>query len=236
MTSTWPRRTHRPITIRTISTSRFSISPDDLLDPNDDSLPIEWEAGIRPWEKTGDGANPIFPKWAWPSNGDRVWVDGNWIYDCGHPDEDSNLYRAEIHPARALATMRDQAAPLPGTGLTPVPVTLTDLYISGNGGFTPNQLNCGPDIILGPYGSTCGQEDPPADTSYKTTPINDTDFTFFVCLPVRPTLTATLIHRVDNGPGNTVGIEPNVDTSIRPITALRTSRATRERCCASQCR
>ena len=185
---------------------------EDLLSPeNDDSLPIEWEAGIRPWEKTGDGANPIFPKWAWPSNGDRVWVDGNWIYDCGHPDEDSNLYRAEIHPARALATMRDQAAPLPGTGLTPVPVTLTDLYISGNGGFAPNQLNCGPDIILGPYGSTCGQEDPPADTSYKTTPINDTDFTFFVCLPVRPTLTATLIHRVDNGPGNTVGIDPIVE-------------------------
>src|SRR5262245_56375093 len=185
---------------------------EDLLSPeNDDSLPVEWEAGIRPWEKTGDGANPIFPKWAWPSEGDRVWVDGNWIHDCGHPDEDSNLYKAEIHPARALATMRDQAAPLPGTGLTSVPVTLTDLYISGNGGFAPNQLNCGLDIILGPYGSTCDQEDPPADDSYKTTPINDTNFTFLICLPKRPTFTATLIHRVDNGPGNTVGIAPVIE-------------------------
>ena len=185
---------------------------EDLLSvENSDSLPIEWEAGIRPWEKTGDGAHPIFPKWAWPSNGDRVWVDGNWIHDCGHPDEDSDLYRAEIHPARAIASMRDQAAPLPGTGLTPVPVTLTDLYISGNGGFTPNQLNCGTDIILGPYGSTCGQEDPPADASYKTTPINDTDFSFLVCLPKRPTFTATVIHRVDNGPGNNVGIQPVIE-------------------------
>jgi hypothetical protein len=28
---------------------------------------------------------------------------------------------------------------------------------------------------------------------------------------MRPTLTATLIHRVDNGPGNTVGIDPIVE-------------------------
>ncbi len=185
---------------------------DDLLSiQEDDGLPVEWETGIRPWEKTGDGANPIFPKWAWPSSGDRVWVDGNWIHDCGHPDEASDLYNTEIHPARAIASMRDRAAALPGTGLTPVPVTLTDLYISGNGGFTPNQLNCGPDIIIGPYGSTCGEETPPADESYKTTPINDTDFSFDVCLPPRPTANAVISKQTALGPGNTVGIEASVE-------------------------
>ena len=182
---------------------------DDLLsEANGTGLPVEWETGIKPPEKTGDGVNPIFPKWAWPGQNDRVWVEGNWIHDCGHPQENTGLYSAEIHPARAVATMRERATPLPGTGTTPVPVTLTDLYISGNGGFAPNQLNCGADIILGPHGSTCGEEEPPADESYKTTPINDTDFTFNVCLPPRPTSSATLSYAKTEGPGNTVSIEP----------------------------
>jgi len=175
----------------------------------EDSLPIEWEAGIRPHEKTGDGARPIFPKRVWPSEGDRIWVDGNWIFDCGHPTDDG-LYKTEIHPARALATMRDVAAPIPGTGTTPVPVTLTDLYITGKGGFAPNQLNCGPDIIIGDHGGTCGQDPAPEDDSYKTTPINDTDFTFDVCLPARPRPNAVVKWRVDTPSDNTVNIEPVV--------------------------
>jgi hypothetical protein len=174
----------------------------------EDSMPIEWEAGIRPHEKTGDGARPIFPKRYWPSEGDRVWIDGNWIYDCGHPVD--GLYKTEIHPARAIATMRDVATPIPGTGTTPVPATLTDLYISGNGGFAPNQLNCGPDIIIGDNGRTCGQDPPPADESYKATPINDTNFSFDVCLPARPKEHAVIKWRVDTPSDNTVGIEPTV--------------------------
>lgn len=185
---------------------------DDLLsEANGVGLPVEWETGIRPPEKTGDGANPIFPKWAWPGQNDRVWVEGNWIHDCGHPQDDTGLYSAEIHPARAVATMRERAAPLPGTGTTPVPVTLTDLYISGNGGFAPNQLNCGPGIIIGPYGGTCGEEEPPADESYKTTPINDTNFSFSVCLPPRPTESAILTHQKFEVLGNTVSIEPLIE-------------------------
>jgi hypothetical protein len=184
---------------------------DDLLSKaNGDGLPVEWETGIRPPEKTGDGANPIFPKWAWPGQNDRVWVEGNWIHDCGHPQKDTGLYSAEIHPARAVASMRERTAVLPGTGTTPVPVTLTDLYISGNGGFAPNQLNCGPQIILGGDGDTCGQDPPPASDSYKTTPINDTDFSFNVCLPPRPTTNAIFSKLVTDGPDNTVSIAPLV--------------------------
>lgn len=172
-----------------------------------DAIGVEWETGIRPFETHGDGATPTAPKWAWPSDGDRVWVDGNWIFDCGHPDEDTGLYKTEIHPPRAMASMREQAGPLPGTGLTAVPITMTDLYISGRGGFTPNQLNCGPHITLGDHGSTCGQDPPPANDAYKTTPINDTDFTFNVCLPPRPA-GAAFSNRVEIGPRNTVLIEP----------------------------
>jgi hypothetical protein len=176
----------------------------------EDSLPIEWEAGVRPNEKTGDGAHPIFPKRAWPSEGDRIWVDGNWIFDCGHPTDDG-LYKTEIHPARALATMRDVAAPIPGTGTTPVPVTMVDLHITGKGGFAPNQLNCGPDIIIGDHGSTCGQDPAPEDDSYKTTPINDTDFSFDVCLPARPRDNAVVKWRVESPSDNTVQIDPVIN-------------------------
>ena len=192
---------------------------EDLLSIQpDDGLPVEWETGIRPWEKFGDGASPIFPKWAWPSHGDRVWVEGNWIYDCGHPQDDTGLYKTEIHPARALASMRERAAALPGTGLTPVPVTLTDLYISGKGGFAPNQLNCGPGIVIGPHGNSCGEDPGPEDQSYRTTPINDSDFTFDVCLPPRPSANAVLSQQVAFGPGNTVFIDPKikVETPIGP--------------------
>lgn len=62
-----------------------------LLDPGQEELmspanspgeiELEWETGIRTNEHGGDGAHPIFPHWAWPSAGDRVWANGNWVYD-----------------------------------------------------------------------------------------------------------------------------------------------------------
>ena len=192
---------------------RLDPDQEDLLTIiQSDSLGIEWESGLDALrDLTGEGAR-TFPKWIWPSNGDRVWVNGSWILDCGHPDTSysPHVYHAEIHPPRAFASMRDQAAPLPGTGATPVPVTLTDLFISGRGGYTPQVLNCGPDIILGPYGDSCGTSTPPPNfESKKTTPINDTDFSFDVCLPPRPPNTV-FGSRVETGPGNTVAIEPQL--------------------------
>ena len=45
---------------------------DNLLsivnDPGE--MEVEWETGIRPDEKSGDGSTPIFPKWVWPSEGE----------------------------------------------------------------------------------------------------------------------------------------------------------------------
>ena len=59
---------------------------DDLLSVQpSDYLGVEWETGIRPWEKSGDGAAPSVPKWMWPADGDRVWAEGHWVFDCGHP-------------------------------------------------------------------------------------------------------------------------------------------------------
>lgn len=191
----------------------------DLREP--DTIEVEWETGTRPDEHRGDGQDPFFPKWAWPSVGDRVWAGGNWVYDCGHADKETppfpchffpkasecegqgepvSRFRAEIHPARAIASMRDQSRTMPGSGTTPVPVTATDLYIHGRGGFMVEQLYCGMDIIL--TGERCDR---------RTTPIAE-EYELNVCLPLKPFGTARLGTLIRRGPGNTVGDpEPELD-------------------------
>ncbi|MEJ7638813.1 MAG: hypothetical protein WKF75_12775 [Singulisphaera sp.] len=179
----------------------------------DGKIEVEWETGIRPDEHEGDGAVPIFPRWVWPSVGDRVWVEGNWIYDAGHPcvrqagdgppedcpdtvpDDGIPRYRSEIHPPRAFATMRDLITPMPGTGGVPVRVVGTDLYIHGDGGYATEVLNGGQGLILGGGHST------------RTTPI-DVDFDFDIRIPARPSATAVLVVSVSDGPGNTVTVAP----------------------------
>lgn len=159
-------------------------------------LEIEWETGIRPSELKGDGANPIFPKWVWPSPGDRVWIEGNWIYDAGHPTkiDGINRYRSEIHPPRAFATMRDRVVPMPSTGNIPIRITATDLYIHGDGGYATEVLH-NPNLVNNGGHST------------RTSPI-DVNFDFDILLPPKPSETAILTSSIDNGPGNTVNIDP----------------------------
>lgn len=159
----------------------------DLLSPVNapGEIEFEWETGIRPNELSTDGANPIFPKWAWPSVGDQVWVNGDWIYDCGHPVD--GLFHTEIHPPRAIASMRDQVAVLPGPVTSPVRVTSTDLYIHGDGGYASDVLN-DHDIITNGGSRTI------------FTPIDD-DYTFDIPLPPKPGLFAQFAQSI-SGPGN----------------------------------
>jgi hypothetical protein len=46
--------------------------------------------------------------WAWPMAGQYFWGSGRWIYDCGHAAGD--LMRTELHPCKAIATARWEAA------------------------------------------------------------------------------------------------------------------------------
>lgn len=169
----------------------------DIAPPS--QLEVEWETGIFPTETHGDGhkganGGPIFPKWAWPDPGDRVWVMGHHIYDCGHPIEVAGVerYKSEIHPAIAMASMRDQVMTLPGTGTTPVPVVATDLYIHGDGGWAPSVIT---NHDLFDHGT------------YVTTPI-DRDYDFDIHLPPQPNPAAQLQWTVSDGPYNTIGIAP----------------------------
>jgi hypothetical protein len=152
---------------------------------------IEWETGIHPSETSGDGANPNFPRSMWAVPGDRFWAEGHWIFDCGHSN--GGKYHTEIHPPRAAATMHQSSYPLFATGATPVPVTITELYIHGLAGRVTAVLNCGMQATVGD-GDSC-----PTDT----TPI-DKNFSFYVCLPKRPAGEAIPTWLVLPGTGNTL--------------------------------
>jgi hypothetical protein len=173
----------------------------NLTGPNADVIEMEWEAGILPPERSGEGNDPFFPLWAWPSINDRVWTNGHWVFDCGHGvDKDGvEQFRSEIHAARAIASMRTQVITLPGTGITPVEGVSTDLYIHGRGGFMVQQLNCGMHIIVD--GVEC--EDP----DDKVTPIAE-NFTFNIILPAKPFPSAILGTSISDGPGNNINVDP----------------------------
>ncbi len=170
-----------------------------------DSLEVEWEIGTFTGE-TGSDPERWFPKWAWPNHGDRVWADGHWILDCGHGSDVGGVrhYRTEIHPARALAAMRDQVRTMPGTGTTPVRVTATDLYIHGQAGTVTDILECGWDVILDPIAHACLDPEP-----HRGTPI-DADFSFAIQMPPKPFASAVPVSLVENGPGNTIAIAPTL--------------------------
>jgi hypothetical protein len=77
---------------------------------NHTDMEVEWDSASLMDEKEGFqriwGAVPEF---VWPAVGDRVWVSGRWIFDCGHPsssDIQHVQFSTEIHPPRALVTYR----------------------------------------------------------------------------------------------------------------------------------
>ena len=108
-------------------------------------IELEWEHGTFPNEDGRDEPERFFPRWAWPAAGDRVWAEGHWVFDCGHATmiDGARHFRSEIHPARAIAAMRQQVQTLPGSGATYVPVTATDLYIHGRAGYIGDILTYG---------------------------------------------------------------------------------------------
>ena len=197
---------------------------DSLCDPA--KIELEWEIGTFPNEHGATVQQRTFPKWAWPSVGDRVWTNGSWIFDCGHakkvclrrdPDfhiclDERAYFHSEIHPPRAIASMRNQAATLPLSGTTPVPVTATDLYIHGRAGMVGDVLQCGMPVVLG--GGSCSTSAYP----HRGFPINE-DFEFDICLPVRPTADARLDWVIAAGPANSVpmSVEPVIRRRDAPL-------------------
>jgi hypothetical protein len=80
----------------------------------------------------------FLPRWAWPQDGDRVWIVGRWIYDCGHPD--NNLHKSEIHPPKAVASFRTQATDFAGNS-GPTRANHAILFIGRDGGYWRQPIN-----------------------------------------------------------------------------------------------
>lgn len=99
-------------------------------------MEMEWEIGT-----VNTGITDRFPKQFWPFEGDRVWMMGRWVFDCGHFKVDySNPahpryygYLTEIHPPFATAFTRNEPFKFAGDA-KPSSASMTYVYIHGQGG------------------------------------------------------------------------------------------------------
>jgi hypothetical protein len=89
-------------------------NPDPLADTcHHTQMEVEWEnASLMDENGEFQRIRGAVPEFVWPAAGDRVWVSGRWIFDCGHPGvpagatKDFVQFSTEIHPPRVLATFR----------------------------------------------------------------------------------------------------------------------------------
>lgn len=101
------------------------------LDPKYNGLHSDANSVSRSGERLMEmeWESKFFPFFFWPTAGDRVWMEGRWIFDCGHPP-----YRTEIHPPQAVAFTRFNSIIFPGDSV-PSDTVKTTIYIHGRGGY-----------------------------------------------------------------------------------------------------
>ena len=92
-------------------------------------MEIEWEEAF-------------FPSAFRPAVGDRAWMLGRWVFDCGH-----SPYLTEIHPAKAVAHTRFAPTILPGDA-APSLTNKTFIWIHGRGGYYNRSVLCLPLHLL----------------------------------------------------------------------------------------
>jgi len=93
--------------------------PDGIVGPlcQHIDMEVEWDNAALMDVSQKEGFARDFgavPEFVWPAVGDRVWLQGRWIFDCGHPgtpkiaanSRDYVKFSTEIHPPRALVTFR----------------------------------------------------------------------------------------------------------------------------------
>ncbi len=95
---------------------RYLFSAASLEKSQEATMEMEWETHL-------------FPLRYMPTEGDRVWMAGRWIFDCGHPP-----YHTEIHPPKFTAFTR--TAPVVFTGdKVPAMSSVTYMFASTQGGY-----------------------------------------------------------------------------------------------------
>jgi len=124
--------------------------------------------------------------WAWPSAGDRVHVEGVWVWDRGHPPA-----KTEIHPPRLVAVQR-KLPDLHAHGGRNMVATRADVFASGDGsGYFSNRRQ---------------------KVSARPVRMGEKDYSFTVThLLPRPAGNPTLRWAVEKRPGDTFGAEPRIE-------------------------
>ncbi|MEM6273089.1 MAG: hypothetical protein AAF998_26990 [Bacteroidota bacterium] len=159
------------------------------------SMHVEWESGLG----ASNRGNPLRAAncagksggffsaghargdrlWNWPTVGDWVHLEGQWIWDRGHPPA-----RTEIHPIRFCAVRRNLPDRI-ATAQDSVFATRVDLFASGDGGALHNNRPDQPEFV-------------------QPVRMSDRDYAVVVrpTLP-RPSPSARLRYRITKRPGNT---------------------------------
>jgi hypothetical protein len=187
---------------------------------NHTDMEVEWDSASLMDEKEGFqriwGAVPEF---VWPAVGDRVWVSGRWIFDCGHPgssDIPHVQFSTEIHPPRALVAFRLNhpaldSFPTPRVSAPNFPAPQSYLPVTGQpvdpATLPPGVLNSGPtnvplteaDIFVSVNGGGANDlcsitANPCAGHTGQFIPVNDRNYVF----DVYPPGTGYFFH-LDNG-------------------------------------
>jgi hypothetical protein len=147
-------------------------------------LEVEWETAAM-------------PGWVVPTQGDRVHVQGNYIFDCAHAQ-----FRTEIHPARLVMTLRDAAQgwgggngnpysrpgwadTMPGLGSIPVQTTRADVFASSDGGEACDVISCVGDGT-------------PYNDAYQS--LDDANYDLFVPAPPKPAGDYQMIWTISRRP------------------------------------
>ena len=133
-------------------------------------IEVEWEALNNGTPDTYGSGSIGLPDWAIATSGDRMYVVGRWVLDCGHPEMGD---RTEMHPPRLVAVMRQRPAVTSAMNAA----AQVDIYVSGHGGGA-NLYPSGLDALLDQGGRGGGRIRDvlsPADqqTYYQPGPLPD---------------------------------------------------------------
>ena len=169
-----------------------------------EDMEVEWESGIG--QNDNEEENPAVPHnirgdsygfytaghksrdeiWNWPTRYDWVHVEGQWIWDRGHPPA-----HTEIHPPRVVAIQRnlpDKFEPSSGTYFF---ATRCDVYANGDGNVMWNNKG--------------------VHSFAKKVEMSDRDYVIVFRHSIkRPTTTARLKAVWKNQSGNTFSKQPAV--------------------------
>jgi len=163
------------------------ISSESTQDNGDGLIEVEWESGIgadnddNPCHSDNESGNSCGffsaghtrrqPIWNWPTVGDRVHVEGYWIWDRGHPPAVT-----EIHPPRLVAIQRNLLSMLTFPSQSGfVIASKADVFASGDGNALNNNRSGVPSFV-------------------RPVPMSEKDYTFKLTHNVPPPTPDAQLH------------------------------------------